>query len=146
MSAGRKDTSPRRPAASTTTARSEAPGRSLWPGQVLSSLLMAGGVLMPYAPWLISNGLARLLVMFALLAAGVLLYGIAIRRSDLPRTGTAPTPVASRMIFLGVIGLTLLSSLVIESIHAPLWIPLLVVVAALLFLAFHLDARSRTQR
>lgn len=104
---------------------------------------MAGGVLTPYAPWLIPNGLARLLVMLALLVGGVLLYGIAIGRSDLPRTGAATTPVASRMIFLGVIGLTLLSSLVIESIHAPLWFPLLIVVAALLFVAFHLDARSR---
>ncbi|MBK0331705.1 hypothetical protein I8D64_09845 [Brachybacterium sp. MASK1Z-5] len=143
MSAGKKEGNPRKPAASATSPRSGATGRPLWPGQVLSSLLMAGGVLMPYAPWLISNGLARLLVMFAQLAAGVLIYGIAIRRSDLPRTSTTPTPVASRMIFLGVIGLTLLSSLVIESIHAPLWVPLLVVVAALLFLAFHLDAMSR---
>jgi cation transport ATPase len=122
-----------------------ASARPLWPGQALCSLLMAGGVLMPYAPWLISNGLVRLIVMLALLVAGVLLYGIAIRRSDLPRTAAASTPVASRMIFLGVIGLTLLSSLVIESIHAPLWFPLLIVVAALLFVAFHLDARSRAQ-
>lgn len=120
-----------------------APTRRLWPGQVVSSLLMAGGVLMPYAPWLIPNGLLRLVAMVVLLAAGLLVYGVSIRRADLPRLASAPAPVASRVIFAAVIGLTLLSSLVIVSIHAPLWVPLLLVVAALLFLAFHLDARSR---
>ena len=81
--------------------------------------------------------------MVVLLAAGLLVYGVSIRRADLPRLASAPAPVASRVIFAAVIGLTLLSSLVIVSIHAPLWVPLLLVVAALLFLAFHLDARSR---
>lgn len=114
-----------------------------WIGQAVTSLLLAGGVLMPYAPWLIPNGLARVIVMVALLAAGLLVYGIAIRRAELPRADAAPAPTASRLIIVGVIGLSVLSSLVIESIHAPLWFPLLVVVAALLLLAFRLDARPR---
>lgn len=114
-----------------------------WIGQAVTSLLLAGGVLMPYAPWLIPNGLARVIVMVALLAAGLLVYGIAIRRAELPRADAAPAPTASRLIIVGVVGLSVLSSLVIESIHAPLWFPLLVVVAALLLLAFRLDARPR---
>lgn len=118
-------------------------GPRRWIGQAVTSLLLAGGVLMPYAPWLIPNGVARVVVMVALLAAGLLVYGIAIRRADLPRAGAAPTPVASRLILVGVIGLAVLSALVIESIHAPLWFPLLIVVAALLLLAFRLDARPR---
>lgn len=114
-----------------------------WIGQAVTSLLLAGGVLMPYAPWLIPNGSARVIVMVALLAAGLLVYGIAIRRAELPRADAAPAPTASRLIIVGVIGLSVLSSLVIESIHAPLWFPLLVVVAALLLLAFRLDASPR---
>ncbi|MCW1806293.1 hypothetical protein [Brachybacterium squillarum] len=114
-----------------------------WIGQAVTSLLLAGGVLMPYAPWLIPNGLARVIVMVALLAAGLLVYGIAIRRAELPRADAAPAPTASRLIIVGVVGLSVLSSLVIESIHAPLWFPLLVVVAALLLLAFRLDASPR---
>lgn len=114
-----------------------------WIGQAVTSLLLAGGVLMPYAPWLIPNGLARVIVMVALLAAGLLVYGIAIRRAELPRADAAPAPTASRLIIVGVVGLSVLSSLVIESIHAPLWFPLLIVVAALLLLAFRLDASPR---
>lgn len=113
-----------------------------WIGQAVTSLLLAGGVLMPYAPWLVPNGLARVAVMVVLLAAGLLVYAVAIRRAG-PEHAGAPAPTASRLIIVGVVGLSVLSSLVIESIHAPLWFALLVVVAALLLLAFRLDARPR---
>jgi hypothetical protein len=124
------------------SADGDAVGR-LWPGQAGAALLLADGALMPYAPWLITDAVLRLVTMFVLLGLGVLVYGLTVRRSGLPRRGTAPAPAASKVIIAAVIGGTLVCSSVIESIHAPLWFPLVAVIAALLFYALHLEARSR---